>query len=139
MKPVTISMRELQQNLKKVIQRVERGETLELTRRRRVVARLVPAAEARPVPPWPDLEARARANFGDRNFSDPSPSEMPSGPRGTVVTTYFDSSVIVASYVQEPRSRKARKALSAVVSAPFTPFLDLEVRTALWRMAAAAG
>jgi predicted nucleic acid-binding protein len=52
-----------------------------------------------------------------------------------VVTTYFDSSVIVASYVQEPRSRKARKALSAVVSAPFTPLLDLEVRTALRRMA----
>ena len=66
MKPVTISMRELQQNLKKVIQRVERGETLELTKRRRVVARLVPATEARPVPPWPDLEARARAIFGDR-------------------------------------------------------------------------
>jgi hypothetical protein len=36
------------------------------TRRRRVVARLVPAAEARPVPPWPDLEARARSIFGDR-------------------------------------------------------------------------
>ena len=51
------------------------------------------------------------------------------------MTTYFDSSVIVASYVQEPRSRKARKALSAVVSAPFTPLLDLEVRTALRRMA----
>ena len=41
-------MRELQQNLKKVIERVERGETLELTRRRRVVARLVPVAETRP-------------------------------------------------------------------------------------------
>jgi prevent-host-death family protein len=66
MKPGTISMRELQQNLKKVIERVERGETLELTRRRRVVARLVPAAETRPVAPWPDLEARARAIFGDR-------------------------------------------------------------------------
>lgn len=51
------------------------------------------------------------------------------------MTTYFDSSVIVASYVQEPRSRKARKALSAVVSAPFTPLLDLEVRTVLRRMA----
>ena len=51
------------------------------------------------------------------------------------MTTYFDSSVIVASYVQEPRSRQARKALSAVVSAPFTPFLDLEVRTALRRVA----
>ena len=58
---VTISMRELQQNLKQVIERVERGETLELTRRRRVVARLVPAAEARPVAPSPNLDARARA------------------------------------------------------------------------------
>ena len=76
MKPVTISMRELQQNLKKVIERVERGETLELTRRRRVVARLVPTAENRPVPPWPDLEARARAIFGDRILRDPSPSEL---------------------------------------------------------------
>ena len=51
------------------------------------------------------------------------------------MTTYFDSSVIVASYVPEPGSRKARKALLAVVSAPFTPLLDLEVRTALRRMA----
>ena len=59
-------MRELQQNLKKVIERVERGETLELTRRRRVVARLVPAAEAMPVAPWPDVEARVRSIFGDR-------------------------------------------------------------------------
>ena len=66
MKPATVSMRELQQNLKKVIERVERGETVELTKRRRVVARLVPAAEARSVPPWPDLEARTRAIFGDR-------------------------------------------------------------------------
>ena len=66
MKPVTVSMRELQQNLKQVIERVEHGETIELTRRRRVVARLVPAAEARPVPPWPDLDARARSIFGDR-------------------------------------------------------------------------
>jgi hypothetical protein len=52
-----------------------------------------------------------------------------------VVTTYFDSSVLVAAYIQEPRSRKARKALSAVVSAPFTPLLDLEVRTVFRRMA----
>jgi prevent-host-death family protein len=66
MNPAKVSMRELQQNLKKVIARVERGETLELTRRRRVVARIVPTAEARPVPPWPDLEARARSVFGDR-------------------------------------------------------------------------
>jgi prevent-host-death family protein len=76
MKPATISMRELQQNLKKVIERVERGETVYLSKRRRVVARLVPAAEARPVAPWPDLDARARSIFGDRILSDPSPSEL---------------------------------------------------------------
>jgi prevent-host-death family protein len=75
MKPQTVSMRELQQNLKAVVARVERGDTVELTRRRRVVARLVPAAEARPVPPWPDLEARARAIFGDRILS-PGASEL---------------------------------------------------------------
>ena len=74
-------MRELQQNLKKVIARVERGETVELTKRRRVVARLVPAAEARPVPPWPDLEARARAVFGDRIIT-PSPSAQLIEDRG---------------------------------------------------------
>ena len=62
-------MRELQQNLKKVIERVERGETVELTRRRQVVARLVPAWETRPVPPWPDLEARVRSVFGKRLIS----------------------------------------------------------------------
>ena len=74
-------MRELQQNLKKVIARVERGETVELTKRRRVVARLVPATEARPVPPWPDLDARARAVFGDRIIT-PSPSAQLIKDRG---------------------------------------------------------
>ena len=52
-----------------------------------------------------------------------------------MVTTYFDSSVVVAALVQEPYSRKARKAISAVASAPFTPLLDLEVRTVFRRMA----
>lgn len=67
-------MRELQQNLKRVVARVERGETVELTKRRRVVARLVPVWPQIPAAPWPDLEARARSVFGDRNIT-PSPSE----------------------------------------------------------------
>jgi prevent-host-death family protein len=75
MKPRSVSMRELQQNLKAVVARVERGETVELTRRRRVVARLVPAVECKAVPPWPDLEARARSIFGDRVLS-PGASEV---------------------------------------------------------------
>jgi prevent-host-death family protein len=46
--------------------RVERGETVEVTRRHRPVARLTPAESVGPVSDWPDLEARTRAVFGDR-------------------------------------------------------------------------
>ncbi|MGH9346136.1 MAG: type II toxin-antitoxin system Phd/YefM family antitoxin [Vicinamibacterales bacterium] len=66
MRKATVSVRELQQNLKSVMARVERGETVEVTRRRRPVARLAPVKPASPVSAWPDLEARTRAVFGDR-------------------------------------------------------------------------
>lgn len=62
----TVSVRELQQNLKRVMARVERGETVEVTRRRRPVARLAPIGPSRAVAPWPDLEARTRVVFGKR-------------------------------------------------------------------------
>jgi prevent-host-death family protein len=62
----SISIRELQQNLKRVMARVERGQVIEVTRRRRPVARLAPVQATAPVSPWPDLEARAHAVFGDR-------------------------------------------------------------------------
>jgi prevent-host-death family protein len=62
----TVSVRELQQNLKRVMARVERGETVEVTRRRRPVARLAPVRATGPLSAWPDLDARARAVFGDR-------------------------------------------------------------------------
>jgi prevent-host-death family protein len=61
----TISIRELQQNLKGVMARVERGQTIEITRRRRPIARLAPPA-AEPVSPWPDLDERTHAVFADR-------------------------------------------------------------------------
>ena len=74
-------MRELQQNLKAVLARVERGETVELTRRRRVVARLVPAAQEKPAAPWPDIEERTRSVFGDRIIA-PSASTLLLRARG---------------------------------------------------------
>ena len=61
----SVSVRELQQNLKRVMARVERGETVEVTRRRRPVARLAPVRN-RASEPWPDLAARTRAVFGTR-------------------------------------------------------------------------
>lgn len=66
MSKTTVSVRELQQNLKRVLGRVERGETVEVTRHRRLVARLAPVGPTRPPEDWPDLEARTRAVFGDR-------------------------------------------------------------------------
>jgi len=65
----TVSVRELQQNLKRVMARVERGEIVEVTRRRRPVAQLAPANVSRPLSSWPDLDARTRGVFGDRIIS----------------------------------------------------------------------
>jgi prevent-host-death family protein len=76
----TITVRELQKNLKRVLARVERGQTLQVTRRRRPVAILAPPCAA-VVEPWPDLDARARSVLGDRIISPP-PSELIAGERG---------------------------------------------------------
>ena len=77
----SISIRELQQNLKRTIARVERGQIIEVTRRRRPVARLGPVRASAPVSPWPDLDARARAVFGDRILT-PGASEVLVESRG---------------------------------------------------------
>jgi prevent-host-death family protein len=81
MRKATISIRELQQNLKRVMARVERGQVIEVTRRRRPIARLAPLRSAAPLSPWPDLDERAHAVFGDRVVK-PSPSEIVIANRG---------------------------------------------------------
>jgi prevent-host-death family protein len=65
----TVSVRELQQDIKRVLDRVERGETFEVTRRRRPIARLAPIAKPGRPAPWPDLAKRTRGVFGDRVLS----------------------------------------------------------------------
>ena len=77
----SISVRELQQNLRRVMARVERGEVIEVTRRRRPVVRLGPVRATAPVSPWPDLDVRARAVFGDRILT-PAASEVLAESRG---------------------------------------------------------
>jgi prevent-host-death family protein len=81
MAKASVSIRELQQNLKRVMARVERGEVVEVTRRRRPVARLAPVKPTGPIRSWPDLEARTRAVFGDRVIT-PSGSEVVIEGRG---------------------------------------------------------
>ena len=77
----SVSVRELQQHLKRVMARVERGETVEVTRRHRPVARLAPVKASGPLSAWPDLDARARAIFGDRIIT-PGGSEVIVEDRG---------------------------------------------------------
>jgi antitoxin (DNA-binding transcriptional repressor) of toxin-antitoxin stability system len=60
-----VSIRELRQNLRRVLARVDRGEVVEVRRRRKTVARLAPVRRTGPVAPWPDLKARRRAVLGD--------------------------------------------------------------------------
>jgi prevent-host-death family protein len=77
----SVSVRELQQNLKRVMARVEQGETVEVTRRRRPVARLAPMRPSGPVAPWPDLKARRRTVFGNR-IVEPGGSDIVIDGRG---------------------------------------------------------
>jgi prevent-host-death family protein len=117
---VSISMRELQQHLKRVMQRVERGQVVEVTRRRRAVARLAPLDGIGPRSPWPDLDARARTVFWQSSRHALCIDRRHRGPRRPV-TTYIDSSALVAAYVPERFSRAARRALRAAPQVPFTP------------------
>ena len=54
----TVSVRELRANLSAILRRVEQGETIEIARRGRVVARLVPAL-ATALPPLTEAEISA--------------------------------------------------------------------------------
>ncbi len=65
------SVREVQHNLPKILRAIDAGEVVEITRRNRVVARLVPAA-TRPSAGLPDFVARARAIWGGRSGKRPA-------------------------------------------------------------------
>lgn len=80
-KPESVSVRELQQNLKSVMARVERGRTIEITRRRRAVARLEPLQPSIERAVWPNLEERTKRVFGGR-ILDPGGSAAVIDGRG---------------------------------------------------------
>jgi len=68
----SIKARDLQHNLAKVLDRVERGDTVQVLRRNKPVARLVPV-EALSVPrPWPDLLGRLRSTYGAAKVPEPA-------------------------------------------------------------------
>lgn len=70
-----VPVRELQREIRSILDRVEKGESLEITRRGRPVARLVPARPTR-VEAWPDLAARARKVLGPRHVTPPPSQQL---------------------------------------------------------------
>jgi antitoxin (DNA-binding transcriptional repressor) of toxin-antitoxin stability system len=67
----TASVRDIHHDFGRVLSWVENGEQVEITKRRRVVARLVPLETKPRTPKWPDLEARRRKIFPNGNKGKP--------------------------------------------------------------------
>ena len=53
-----VDVRNLQHHLGSFLDQVEAGETLEIRRRRKIIARIVPCIAESPAESWPDLAAR---------------------------------------------------------------------------------
>ena len=78
----TVTVRELQKDLKRVLLRVERGETLQITRRHRAVASLAPAPHEGKPEPWPDLAARSLTLTGGKPLKGSPASDLVVESRG---------------------------------------------------------
>ncbi len=59
----TVDARNFQHHLGSYLDQVADGETLEIRRRKKVVARLVPCVAEEPVEPWPNLAARLASAY----------------------------------------------------------------------------
>ncbi len=68
------SIRDLRYDFKRVEDLLKAGEEIEITRRKRVIARLVPL-KPRKKPKMPDFLGRMRKIFGDKVF-EPSGAEL---------------------------------------------------------------
>jgi antitoxin (DNA-binding transcriptional repressor) of toxin-antitoxin stability system len=73
----TATVRDLRNSFARVSRWLEAGETVEVTKRGRLFARIMPAAPAKTKgAPKPDILARLRADFGDLVVSDDAYDEL---------------------------------------------------------------
>jgi len=70
----TASVRDLRYDFRKVEHLLAQGEEVQITKRKQVIARLVPERPAKR-PPMPDFAARLKAIYGDR-MNDVSAAEL---------------------------------------------------------------
>jgi antitoxin (DNA-binding transcriptional repressor) of toxin-antitoxin stability system len=73
----TASVRDLRNSFARISRWLEAGETVEVTKRGRAFARIVPAMESKKKrAPKPDITARLHADFGDLLISDETYEEL---------------------------------------------------------------
>jgi antitoxin (DNA-binding transcriptional repressor) of toxin-antitoxin stability system len=73
----TTSVRDLRNSFARISRWLESGETVEVTKRGRVFAHILPAMPAKAkTAPKPDILARLRADFGDFVVSDDTYDEL---------------------------------------------------------------
>ena len=75
-----VDARNFQHHLGSFLDEVEGGETLEIRRRRKVIARVVPCVAEAPAEPWPDILARLEATYPDGPV-EPGASDILYGDR----------------------------------------------------------
>ena len=68
----TTTVREVQHNLSKILRWIEDGETVAITRHKRVVAKLVPSAPKSRTTGWPDFTERMKAIWGNAPAGKPA-------------------------------------------------------------------
>ncbi|WP_460049864.1 type II toxin-antitoxin system Phd/YefM family antitoxin [Spirochaeta dissipatitropha] len=77
----TVNVRNLQHHLGQYLHEVEAGEVLEVRRRGKLIARIVPEYEAAEASPWPDVAGRLEQVFPDGPVSQ-SASQLLYDDRG---------------------------------------------------------
>lgn len=78
----TVTVREAQHRLGALLESVQRGREVIITKRGKPVAKVVPAESDGKTVVWPDFEARLRNRFPDGVPGGPSLSEIVSDGRG---------------------------------------------------------
>ncbi len=72
----TATVREVQHGLASVLAEVQKGQEIAITKRGKVIARIVPANRAKGRPRWPDSAARMKQLMSGATVKGAPPSEI---------------------------------------------------------------
>lgn len=72
----TVTVRQVQHHLSEVLREVSQGHEVQVVKRKRVVAKIIPASQPPRPRRWPDFESRRRRLFGGKKLPGGSLSEI---------------------------------------------------------------